>query len=48
MKHTQKYVDEFSFRLNEGNCKVESMDRINALLSKAHGKRLTYKKLIEG
>lgn len=46
MKYTQRYVDEFTFRLNEGNCKVESMDRIDAILRKTNGKRLTYEKLI--
>ncbi|HOD16828.1 MAG TPA: IS1595 family transposase [Spirochaetota bacterium] len=44
-KHTQRYVDEFTFRLNEGNCKIESMIRVNALFNKAIGKRLTYKEL---
>jgi transposase-like protein len=47
MKHTQRYVDEFAFRLNEGNCKIESMDRINAIINKTNGKRLTYKELID-
>lgn len=44
-KHLQRYADEFSFRLNEGNCKVESMKRIDALFDRAVGKRLTYKEL---
>lgn len=41
-KHLQRYVDEFTFRLNEGNCKVHTYDRINALLAKTPGSRLTY------
>lgn len=45
-KHLQKYVDEFSFRLNEGKCAVKSMDRIDSMLDKTVGKRLTYKRLI--
>ena len=45
-KHLQRYVDEFTYRLNEGNCKVHTVDRINSLLSKAIGRRLTYKNLI--
>jgi len=45
MKHTQRYVNEFAFRLNEGNCKIESMTRIDALLKNTNGKRLTYKML---
>jgi len=45
-KHLQRYVDEFTYRLNEGNCKVHTYDRIEALLAKANGVRLTYQKLI--
>jgi transposase-like protein len=44
-KHLQKYVGEFSFRLNEGNCKIPSMDRVDSLIEKIIGKRLTYKQL---
>src|ERR1700676_713616 len=29
VKHMQRYVDEFAFRLNEGNCKLHTMYRIN-------------------
>ena len=46
VKHMQRYVDEFAFRLNEGNCKVHTMVRIGALSDKTVGKRLTYKALI--
>lgn len=41
-KHLQRYVDEFAFRLNEGNCKVQTLDRIEAMLVKTIGARLTY------
>lgn len=44
-KHLQRYVDEFAFRLNEGNCKVQTMDRLDALFAKAIGARLTYREL---
>jgi transposase-like protein len=44
-KHLNRYVDEFSFRLNEGNCKTPSMDRVVALFLGTIGKTLTYKKL---
>jgi transposase-like protein len=44
-KHTQRYVDEVAFRLNEGNCKVKTMNRIDALFAKAVGVRLTYRDL---
>jgi transposase-like protein len=47
VKHMQRYVDEFSFRLShQGNCKVHTMDRIGALSDKTVGVRLTYKALI--
>ena len=46
VKHMQRYVDEFTFRLNEGNCKIHTMDRIDALITKTHGVRITYKTLI--
>lgn len=44
-KHTQRYVDEVAFRLNEGNCKVQTMDRLDALFAKTVGVRLTYRDL---
>lgn len=46
LKHLQRYIDEFAFRLNEGNCKVHTMTRIGALADKAVGARITYKALI--
>ena len=45
IKHLQKYIDEFSFRLNEGNCKIPSMKRVDAIIRRAFGKRLTYEEL---
>ena len=45
-KHLQRYINEFAFRLNEGNNKVPLMDRISSLLSKAFCVRLSYAKLI--
>lgn len=47
-KHLQRYVDEFSYRLNEGNCKVHTLDRIDALIRKTSGVRLTYANLTGG
>lgn len=47
IKHLQRYVDEFSFRLNDGNCKRETMDRIESLIRLAFGKRITYNTLIQ-
>lgn len=45
-KHLHRYVDEFSFRLNEGSCRVHSLERINALVRRTIGVRLTYKALV--
>lgn len=45
-KHLGRYVDEFTFRLNEGNCHVPTMARLDALAAGTVGKRLTYKALI--
>lgn len=46
VKHPQRYVDEFTYRLSEGNCRVHTLDRIDALLHKTIGVRLTYANLI--
>ena len=45
-KHLQRYLDEVTARLHEGNVKIHTMDRIDALLGKASGVRLTYQGLI--
>ncbi len=45
-KHLHRYVNEFTFRLNEGNCLVDTMDRIKSVCAASAGKRLTYKGLI--
>lgn len=44
-KHLSRYVNEFTFRLNEGNVERQSMERLTSLIEKAVGKRLTYKAL---
>lgn len=41
-KHLARYVNEFSFRLNEGNVVVPTMERIEMLILACSGKRLTY------
>ena len=46
-KHLDRYVDEFSFRLNEGNVKNHTMTRLDSLVKGTAGKRLTYKGLIQ-
>jgi transposase-like protein len=45
-KHMARYVDEFTFRLNDGNVKRHTWDRLDSFVSAVAGKRLTYKRLI--
>lgn len=44
-KHLDRYVNEFTFRLNEGNCQIDTLDRMQALFRGMLGKRLTYDEL---
>ena len=46
-KHLARYVDEFSFRLNEVNVKRHTWDRLDSFVDAVAGKRLTYKGLIQ-
>ena len=41
-KHCQAYVNEFSFRLNQGNVKRDTMDRLHSLFRGMIGKTVTY------
>jgi ISXO2-like transposase domain len=43
-KHLRRYVDEFTFRLKDGNVKVHTMNRLEHFI--ASGIRLTYVRLI--
>ncbi|MYE50003.1 MAG: IS1595 family transposase [Gammaproteobacteria bacterium] len=45
-KHLARYVNETTFRLNEGNCEVDTIDRMMALAFGIGGKRLRYEDLI--
>ncbi len=45
-KHIDRYIDEFVFRMNDGNVRVHTLDRIDAMVGCAFGKRLTYANLI--
>ena len=45
-KHMARYVNEFTFRLNEGNVKRHTWDRLESLVDGDIGKRLTYKQLV--
>ena len=44
-KHLGRYVDEFAFRLNEGNVKNHTLTRLDSFVDGTAGKRLTYKEL---
>lgn len=45
-KHLHRYVDEFTFRLNDGNVERHTLARLESLTEASFGKRLTYKALI--
>ena len=44
-KHLGRYVDEFTFRLNDGTVKRHTMDRLDSLVRGTKGRRITYKEL---
>ena len=44
-KHLARYVDEFTFRLNEGDVKRHTLARLDSFIDAIAGKRLTYKQL---
>lgn len=44
-KHLGRYVDEFTWRLNDGNVKRHSLQRLDSFVVAVAGKRLTYKRL---
>jgi transposase-like protein len=44
-KHLGRYVDEFTFRLNDGNVRRHTWDRLDSFVDAIAGKRLTYKRL---
>lgn len=45
-KHLNRYVDEFTFRLNEGSVKRHTLERLNSFVKATRGNRITYKELI--
>ena len=45
VKHLGRYANEFAFRLNDGNCEVDTTDRLHALFQAMPGKTMTYKDL---
>jgi transposase-like protein len=44
-KHLHRYLNEFDFRLNEGNVKRHSLERLDSMIAAVVGKRLTYAEL---
>jgi len=44
-KHLFRYVDEFTFRLNEGNVENHTLVRLDSFVDAIRGKRLTYERL---
>jgi ISXO2-like transposase domain len=45
-KHLGRYVDEFAFRLNDGNVKRHTIARLDSFIKATARKRLTYARLI--
>lgn len=45
-KHLGRYVSEFTFRLNDGNVKRHSLERLSSFVTATAGRRITYKELI--
>ncbi len=44
-KHLHRYVDEFTFRLNDGDVKRHTLERLGSLISASFGQRITYREL---
>jgi len=44
-KHLTRYVDEFTFRLNDGDVKRHTLARLDSFVDAVVGKRITYKDL---
>ena len=47
MTHTpHQHVNEFTFRLNDGNVKRQTLDRLNSMIAATVGRHITYQELI--
>lgn len=42
VKHLRRYVNEATFRLNEGNVKVRTIHRLASFVDRAFKHRITY------
>lgn len=45
-KHLQRYVDECTFRLNQGSCNVHVWDRMNSIITGGFHNHITYRGLV--
>ena len=45
-KHLGRYVNEATFRLNDGNCEIDTLDRMEALAGQLTDSRIPYAKLV--
>ena len=45
-KHLNRYVSEFTFRLNDGKVQRHTFDRLDSLIADVVGKRVTYEEII--
>ena len=46
MKHTHRYVNEFTFRLNDEYVQRDTADRIASLSDALRGKRLRHREFV--
>ena len=44
-EHCRAYVDEFTFRLTEGNCVIDTEDKLASLFQAMVGRKITYEEL---
>jgi len=45
VKHLERYLNEATFRLNEGNVRVHTLSRLDAFVAKAFTARITYQEV---
>lgn len=45
VKHLQRYVNEFTFRMNEADCETDTIDRIRALCAAMAGKCIKWREV---
>ena len=46
VKHLHRYANEAAMRLNEGNVRIDTLDRMQSLVRNAGGKRIKYSELV--